>query len=423
MAERVPGAGSSGAAGSGGPAGSAGPAGSGEPAAPTGPTASTASTGAALAWRPHLPTLLMLLVAVAGLFGPFSVGGGGLLLGGSGLAVGCLVLLAAALAPTGWGGPWAVPLVTPLAVASAFLALLAQRGLAGPAGWGYWLTLLGSLAAAATAAGRVSVIELESDAPRWQHQVQRLAPAATVAFLVLLAWEGLVVGSRVPKGIFPRVSDIWLAFVGTWRVLLADAYLTFVKEVLFGFAIGLTLGFLVGSAIAFSRFMQKGFLPLATAFGAVPIVGLAPVLGRALGVDWESKAAVVVIVTFFPVVLNTVQGLTLVDPLKLELLRSYGAGPLAVFFKLRVPNALPYLFNALKVAVVVGVVSVIVAEFLIPGPPNGLGQRISLSAHRGAFDIVFAAIVVSSLISMALYWAVGLLERAFTSWHPSTRGS
>lgn len=227
----------------------------------------------------------------------------------------------------------------------------------------------------------------------------------------------------MPKGIFPRVSDIWLAFVGTWRVLLADAYLTFVKEVLFGFAIGLTLGFLVGSAIAFSRFMQKGFLPLATAFGAVPIVGLAPVLGRALGVDWESKAAVVVIVTFFPVVLNTVQGLTLVDPLKLELLRSYGAGPLAVFFKLRVPNALPYLFNALKVAVVVGVVSVIVAEFLIPGPPNGLGQRISLSAHRGAFDIVFAAIVVSSLISMALYWAVGLLERAFTSWHPSTRGS
>ncbi len=379
--------------------------------------------GAARVWSPHVPTVLMLLVAIVGLLGPFSVGGDALLLGGNGLAVGCLALLAVALVPTGWGGPWAVPLATPLAVSAAFLALLAQRALAGPAGWGYWLTLLGSLAAAATAAGRVSVIELESDAPRWRHQVQRLVPAATVAFLVLLAWEGLVVGSRVPKGIFPRVSDIWLAFVGTWRVLMADAYLTFVKEVMFGFAVGLTLGFLVGSAIAFSRFMQRGFLPLATAFGAVPIVGLAPVLGRALGVDWESKAAVVVIVTFFPVVLNTVQGLTLVDPLKLELLRSYGAGPLTVFLKLRVPNALPYVFNALKVAVVVGVVSVIVAEFLIPGPPNGLGQRISLSAHRGAFDIVFAAILVSSLISMALYWAVGLLERAFTSWHPSTRGS
>ncbi|MBX3140449.1 MAG: ABC transporter permease [Trueperaceae bacterium] len=381
------------------------------------------SLRAALAWRPHVPTLLMLCVAATGLFGPFVAGGDALLPAGSGLAIGCVALLVAALVPSGLGGPWTVPLATPLAVSAAFLALLAQRGLAGPAGWGYWLTLLGSLVAAATAAGRVSVIELESDAPRWQHRVQRLVPAATVAFLVLLAWEGLVVGSRVPKGIFPRVSDIWLAFLGTWRVLLADAYLTFVKEVLFGFAVGLTLGFLVGSAIAFSRFLQRGFLPLATAFGAVPIVGLAPVLGRALGVDWESKAAVVVIVTFFPVVLNTVQGLTLVDPLKLELLRSYGARPLTVFLKLRVPNALPYVFNALKVAVVVGVVSVIVAEFLIPGPPNGLGQRISLSAHRGAFDIVFAAILVSSLISMALYWAVGLLERAFTAWHPSTRGS
>lgn len=379
------------------------------------------------AWRPHWPTLLLLVAALAGLAGPFEAGARAYLLEGggnpptSGLAL--LLVLGAAVVPAAWGGPWTVPIATPLALAAALLALLGQRALPGPAGWGYWLVLLGGLAAAATAAGRVSVIELESDAPRWQHRVQELVPAGTVAFLVLLAWEGLVVGSRVPKGIFPRASDIWTAFLGSWRVLLADAYLTFVKEVLFGFAVGLTTGFLVGSAIAFSRFLQRGFLPLATAFGAVPIVGLAPVLGRALGVDWESKAAVVVIVTFFPVVLNTVQGLTLVDPLKLELLRSYAARPLTVFFSLRVPNALPYLFNALKVAVVVGIVSVIVAEFLIPGPPNGLGQRISLSAHRGAFDIVFAAILVSSLISMALYAAITFLERKLTAWHPSTRGS
>jgi len=367
------------------------------------------------------------VAALAGLAGPFEAGARAYLVDGganpltSGLAL--LLLLGAAVVPVAWGGPWAVPIATPLALTASLLALLGQRALPGPAAWGYWLVLLGSLAAAATAAARVSVIELESDAPRWQHRMQQLVPAAAVAFLVLLAWEGLVVGSRVPKGIFPRVSDIGTAFLGTWRVLLADAYLTFVKEVLFGFAVGLTTGFLVGSAIAFSRFLQRGFLPLATAFGAVPIVGLAPVLGRALGVDWESKAAVVVIVTFFPVVLNTVQGLTLVDPMKLELLRSYAAKPLTVFFSLRVPNAMPYLFNALKVAVVVGIVSVIVAEFLIPGPPNGLGQRISLSAHRGAFDIVFSAIFVSSLISMALYGTITLLERLLTAWHPSTRGS
>lgn len=153
----------------------------------------------------------------------------------------------------------------------------------------------------------------------------------------------------------------------------------------------------------------------------MPIVGLAPVLGRAFGVDWQSKAAVVVIVTFFPVLLNTVQGLTAVDPLQLELLRAYAARPREVFFKLRLPNALPYLFNALKLAAVVSVISVIVAEFLIPGPPEGLGQRISLSARRGAYDVVFAAIVVSSLVSLALYGALSWLARRVTGWHPAFR--
>ncbi len=207
----------------------------------------------------------------------------------------------------------------------------------------------------------------------------------------------------------------------SYPVLLSDSYVTFVKEVLLGFVLGLIGGFAAGVAISASSFLQRGFLPLAAAFGAVPIVGLAPVLGRAFGVDWESKAAVVVIVTFFPVVLNTVQGLTLVDPLKLELLKAYAAKPHEIFLKLRVPNAMPYLFNALKLAAVLSVISVIVAEFLIPGPPEGLGQRISLSARRGAFDLVFAAIAVSSLISIVFYGGLSALERWLTGWHPSFR--
>ena len=221
--------------------------------------------------------------------------------------------------------------------------------------------------------------------------------------VVLLLWEGVVVGTVYPRGSSAR--DGYLPALNRGRVV-EDSYVTFVKEVLLGFGIGLAAGYLSGVAIAGSRFLQRGFLPLATAFGAVPIVGLAPVLGRAFGVDWQSKAAVVVIVTFFPVVLNTVQGLTRVDPLRLELLRAYAATPRQVFAALRFPNSLPFVFNALKISVVVSIVSVIVAEFLIPGPPNGLGQRISLSAHRGAFDVVFAAILVSSVISMLLYGTI-----------------
>ena len=342
-------------------------------------------------------------------------------------ADGTLGAASARRAPAG-AGRRAVGLVllTALGVAVAFAAVVLQRGQPGAPGALYWVALLGGLLLAVLAAARLSLTSADDAEDRASaalvSRLQRVLPVATVPFVLLLTWEGLVLGFRVPPGIFPSVASIGQALVRSWRVLVADAYLTFVREVLFGFGLGLVLGFVSGTLIAFSAFLRRGFLPLATAFGAVPIVGLAPVLGRALGVDWESKAAVGVIVTFFPVVLNAVQGLTSVDPLKLELLRSYAARPLQGFFALRLPNALPYVFTSLKVAIVVTVVSVIVAEFLIPGPPNGLGQRISLSAHRGAFDIVFAAIFVSSVLSMLLYWTLQLLERRLLAWHPSARG-
>src|SRR5690606_32310255 len=340
-------------------------------------------------------------------------------------AVDGVVTRPARLSDEARGALWLLVL-TVLGVGLAFAAVALQRQAQGTAGALFWLALGAGLTAAVFGMSRPSLLAPDEERDRGSAALmgvlQRYAPVATVPFVLLLAWEGLVVGFRVPPGIFPSVAGIGQALVRTWPVLMADAYLTFVREVLFGFALGLVLGFVTGTAIAFSAFMRRGFLPLATAFGAVPIVGLAPVLGRALGVDWESKAAVGVIVTFFPVVLNTVQGLISVEPLKLELLRSYAARPLQGFLALRLPNALPYVFTSLKVAIVLTVVSVIVAEFLIPGPPNGLGQRISLSAHRGQFDVVFAAIFVSSVLSMLLYWTVQLLERWLLAWHPSSRG-
>jgi NitT/TauT family transport system permease protein len=307
----------------------------------------------------------------------------------------------------------------------ALVAVIALVPLGAPGAWAYWTLLLGYLLLAVLAVGRISLSE-EGDAATPKDKLikglQRFLPPAAVPFIGLLLWEGLVVGNRVPRAIFPRVTDVWLSLGASWQVLLNDAYVTFVKEVLFGFGVGLSAGFVVAVAVAFSPFLRQGLLPLAAAFGAVPIVGLAPVLGRAFGVDWQSKAAVVVIITFFPVVLNTVQGLVHVDPLRLELLKAYAAKPRDIFFKLRLPNALPYLFNALKLAAVLAVISVIVAEFLIPGPPSGLGQRISLSARRGAYDVVFAAILFASVISVMFYTLVSLAERWLTSWHPSSRG-
>ena len=343
----------------------------------------------------------------------------------AGGAVGGVVTRDRALSPTARRG-LGLAALTAAGIGIALAAVVLQRGQPGPAGTLYWAALAGGLLLAVVATARLSLVRPEEEEGRasavLMSRLQRVLPVATVPFVLLLTWEGLVLGFRVPAGIFPSVASIGQARTRAWPVLVADAYLTFVREVLLGFGVGLVLGIVTGTLIAFSAFLRRGFLPLATAFGAVPIVGLAPVLGRALGVDWESKAAVGVIVTFFPVVLNTVQGLISVEPLKLELLRSYAAKPLQGFFALRLPNALPYVFTSLKVAIVLTVVSVIVAEFLIPGPPSGLGQRISLSAHRGQFDVVFAAIFVSSVLSMLLYWTVQLLERWLLAWHPSSRG-
>lgn len=362
--------------------------------------------------------LASLLGLAAGLFGPLAQGAGTVLeatgvLGA--VLVGVMVLAALA------GHTWSALALVPLGLGAMFLAVRALT-IAGVAGaWGYWALVWGCLLAVLAGVNRVSLREPPPAAPMWEKRARRLLPPAAIPCILLLVWQGLIAGYNVPRGIFPSVQGVWQALGSTLPVLLADSYVTFVKEVLLGLAIGLTSGLVAGVAIAYSRFLQRGFLPLASAFGAVPIVGLAPVLGRAFGVNWESKAAVVVIVTFFPVVLNTVQGLVLVDPLKLELLRAYAAKPWEIFLKLRLPSALPYLFNALKVAVVLSVVSVIVAEFLIPGPPEGLGQRISLSARRGAYDIVFAAITVTSAITVSAYGLVSVLERLVTSWHPSFR--
>ena len=308
-----------------------------------------------------------------------------------------------------------------LSTLTAIMTVSTQASLATSGTSAYWLLFWGHVLSIVLAAGYISLQgNAQTETPALQ-RYRRSVPPAVVPIILLLLWQGLVTGYQVPKGIFPSVGNVSTQLTNSLQVLLRDSYITFIKEVLLGFIIGLSAGFLTGVAIAYNRFLQKGFLPLAAAFGAVPIVGLAPVLGRAFGVDWESKAAVVVIVTFFPVVLNTVQGMTQIDPLKLELLRAYAASPRDVFFKLRLPNALPYVFNALKLAVVLSVISVIVAEFLIPGPPEGLGQRISLSARRGAYDVVFAAIIVSSVISLGLYGLLSMLEKSLTGWHPSFR--
>jgi NitT/TauT family transport system permease protein len=138
------------------------------------------------------------------------------------------------------------------------------------------------------------------------------------------------------------------------------------------------------------------------------------------GFDWHSKAAVAAIVTFFPMLVNTLAGLAATDAMHRDLMRTYAAGHASTLLKLRVPSALPFVFNALKINSTLALISAIVAEFF-GSPIVGLGFRISAEVARMNVDVVWAAIALAALAGSLFYGAVALAERSFTFWHPSYR--
>jgi len=161
-------------------------------------------------------------------------------------------------------------------------------------------------------------------------------------------------------------------------------------------------------------------LPVGNFMAALPIVGTAPILVMWFGFDWQSKAAVVVVMVFFPMLVNTVAGLRDTSAMQRDLMRTYGSTYWQTLFKLRFPAALPFIFNGLKIATTLALIGAIVAEFF-GSPTRGLGFRISTSVGTLALDLVWAVIVVAALTGTAFYGAVAWLERRMTFWHPSQR--
>ncbi len=248
--------------------------------------------------------------------------------------------------------------------------------------------------------------------------VRLIAPAVFGAALIFL-WEVAVVGWNVPRVLLPAPSEVGLALGTRWDVLWPDFVQTFIA-VIAGWAMGCTAG--LGTALLADRYryLGRGLLPLAGLAGAVPIVGIAPIMVMWFGFDWPSKAAVAAVVTFFPMLVNTLAGLRSVDDMQHDLMRTYAAGHRATLMKLRLPSALPFVFNALKINSTLALISAIVAEFF-GSPIYGLGFRISAEVARMNVDVVWAAIVLAALAGSLFYGLVALAERAFTFWHPSYR--
>ncbi|MDX1731739.1 MAG: ABC transporter permease subunit, partial [Aurantimonas coralicida] len=153
---------------------------------------------------------------------------------------------------------------------------------------------------------------------------------------------------------------------------------------------------------------------------ALPIVGVAPIMVMWFGFDWPSKAAVVVVMTFFPMLVNTVAGLSAAGAMERDLMRTYAAGPWQSLLKLRLPAAMPFIFNALKINSTLALIGAIVAEFF-GTPIVGMGFRISAEIGRMNTDMVWAEIAVAALAGSLTYGILSVIERITTFWHPSYR--
>lgn len=248
----------------------------------------------------------------------------------------------------------------------------------------------------------------------------RLAVPAIFGLTILVIWELSVRGLGVPPVILPPPSAIVATFAGNLPTLRADFVQTILKGGLSGYAIGCGSAFVAAILVDRFDFLRRGLLPVGNFMAALPIVGTAPILVMWYGFGWQSKAAVVVLMVFFPMLVNTVAGLRDTSAMQRDLMRTYGAGYWTTLIKLRLPAAMPFVFNGLKISTTLALIGAIVAEFF-GSPTVGLGFRISTSVGQLALDMVWASIVVAALAGSLFYGLVALVEREVTFWHPSQR--
>ena len=260
-------------------------------------------------------------------------------------------------------------------------------------------------------------------------RLRNLLPPLLVAIIVLGAWELGVHVLGIREFILPPPSSILAEFAAELQIFLGAGG----ESILFsaaratmwsafgGFVIGCGAGILTALVTSRWTIISEATMPFAIAANSVPIIAFAPIMNNWFGItNPASKMAIVAVIVFFPAMINTVRGLTLVDPGQLELMESWAASPARVLRSLRIPNALPFIFSALRVASSLSVIGAVVSEFF-GGPRATLGVYITQEASGFNFASAWSAILMASLIGISFYLVVLLLERWLMSWHLSWR--
>tara|TARA_R110002110_G_scaffold290534_8_gene504648 strand:+ start:3074 stop:3916 length:843 start_codon:yes stop_codon:yes gene_type:complete len=247
-----------------------------------------------------------------------------------------------------------------------------------------------------------------------------IAAPLVFGITLLSVWEGLVRGFEINQVLLPAPTAIASRIATSTDLLWADFVQTVLKGALSGYVIGCGAAFVIAIAIDRFPFLQRGLLPVGNFVAALPVIGMAPILVMWFGFDWQSKAAVVVVMVFFPMLVNTVQGLQASEAMQRDLMRTYAAGYWRTLLKLRLPAAMPFVFNGLKIGTTLALIGAIVAEFF-GSPIVGMGFRISTSVGQLTLDLVWAEIFVAALAGSAFYGLMALAEKRMTFWHPSQR--
>lgn len=230
---------------------------------------------------------------------------------------------------------------------------------------------------------------------------------------VLVLWEVLVRGLAVPSHIMPPASAVFLDLSGNVE-LIARGIVRTLSETLIGFAIGATIGFVFGSAFAVSRTLERLLFPLFIVSQAIPVIAFGALVVMWLGNGIWSKVAIAMYLTAFPVTVNTCRGMQSVDPQRIALLRSFGAGAWTLFWRLRVPFALPSIAAALRLGISLALIGAIVGEWF--GDTVGLGILLLQAMYNENLPRMWSVIVICGVIGIALYAAIEAIERRWIWW-------
>jgi NitT/TauT family transport system permease protein len=246
-------------------------------------------------------------------------------------------------------------------------------------------------------------------------------PVGAAFGLGIVAWQWLLPWLGVERFLLPPFSDVMTAFWDARDELVRAGWITF-QEAIGGFVLGCSLALLFALVLARWRPLGTALMPYMIAANAIPIVAFAPITNAWFGTlsPW-SKIVIAAVLCFFPVLVNTLRGLTSVRPESIELMHSYAASQRAVFTRVRIPNSLPFVFSALKVASVLAMIGAVVGDYF-GGSTEALGVQIVSSVSLAQYETAWAAILVASILGIAFYASIAFVERFALAWHPSTRG-